>query len=209
MTVAAGVVGSMVVLKFGLASLGITAIPSVIAGIKALTLAIMANPIGLLITGIALGAALIIANWDSIGGWFSNLWGGIKGVFQSGWALIKKAFSFSPLGLIIRAWQPMLNWISDKVGWIGNVVGKVSGFFSGDNSESRTRPGGSDAVTTALKGTPAMATVNNSATSQQTSIERLQIYQQPGEDSDALADKILKRLNDQQRYSEQGVMYDG
>ena len=210
MTVAAGVVGSMVVLKFGLASLGITAIPSVIAGIKALGLAIMTNPIGLLITGIALGAALIIANWDSIGTWFSGLWDGIKNTFLGGWELFKTVLSFSPLGLIKRSWQPMFDWISNKMSWVGDIVGGIKGFFGWDEPQGKTaKPNAGDPVTAALKGTPATATVNNSANSQQTSIERVQIYQQPGEDGDALADKVLKRLNDQQRYSAQGMMYDG
>ncbi|MXR38004.1 phage tail tape measure protein [Craterilacuibacter sinensis] len=47
------------------------------------------NPIGLVITAIAIGAYLIWRNWDTLGPKFAALWGAIKQAFASGWEWIK------------------------------------------------------------------------------------------------------------------------
>ncbi len=62
---------------FGLvtASMGVMATAT-----KAVTAALMSNPIGLIATGIATAAYLIYDNWEPIGEFFSDLWGGIKEV---------------------------------------------------------------------------------------------------------------------------------
>lgn len=60
---------------FGLvtASMGVMATAT-----KAVTAALMSNPIGLIATGIATAAYLIYDNWEPIGEFFSDLWGGIQ-----------------------------------------------------------------------------------------------------------------------------------
>lgn len=77
------------------------------------------NPIMLAITGIALAAGLVVANWDVIGPFFSNLWERIKGYAQAGWELFKKVASFTPMGLIMQNWGPIVAFFQglwDKVG---------------------------------------------------------------------------------------------
>ncbi|MDD7806083.1 MAG: phage tail tape measure protein [Endozoicomonas sp. (ex Botrylloides leachii)] len=95
------------------------------------------------------------------------------------------------------------NWLGDKVGsWIDPTR---------DDAPSTTKPvaktGAAAAVTAALVAAPAMASPTPT-TAQHTTIERIQIHQQPGENADALADKILEKINDQQRYNQQGAQYD-
>ncbi|MBN3005595.1 phage tail tape measure protein [Chromobacterium alkanivorans] len=47
------------------------------------------NPIGLVITAIAVGAYLIWRNWDTLGPKFAALWAAIKQAFATGWEWIK------------------------------------------------------------------------------------------------------------------------
>lgn len=51
------------------------AIGTVASAFAALTAIMMANPIIVAITAIAVGAALIYYNWDSLSAWFKDLWG--------------------------------------------------------------------------------------------------------------------------------------
>lgn len=56
----------------------VTAIQGVIGVVKLLNLAFLTSPVGLIIAGIALAAALIIMNWDSIAAFFSDLWQSVQ-----------------------------------------------------------------------------------------------------------------------------------
>lgn len=94
--------------------------------------ALLANPIGLIITGIAVAAYLIYENWAKVGPWFSELWGKVSGVFSNAWNGITNFCStawtnisnfftsgignitatilnWSPLGLFYQILQPVLN----------------------------------------------------------------------------------------------------
>lgn len=104
----------------------------------ALNTAMMANPIGLVIAGVmALIAvvALVVKYWEPISGFFASLWGGVKSVFSGalegikntlsmGWEFIKSLFAWSPLGLIIQAWEPI-------TGFFGSMWEGIKGMFSG------------------------------------------------------------------------------
>lgn len=95
--------------------------------------AALANPLGLLITGLILGAYLIYKNWDAIknaviggvewiGGALSRFGQWLGGFFGGAWAEVKTAFSggiggvgalilnWSPLGLFYRAFAGVLSW---------------------------------------------------------------------------------------------------
>jgi TP901 family phage tail tape measure protein len=92
-------------------SLGKVALPLVATGLKALAVAAMANPILAIITGIAVGAALIYSNWDRIGPYFAGLWGEIKAGFSGGLSGIATTIlNFSPLGLFHRALAGVLGY---------------------------------------------------------------------------------------------------
>ena len=89
------------------------------------------NPIGLAITAIAGLAYLLYDNWGAVADFFSNLWENIAGGAQA-----------------------FFGWITDKIGAIGNVVGKVASFFGFGGGD-----GGSDSATSTKVG----SSVNNEA----------------------------------------------
>lgn len=98
----------------GLISLAGSAIPIVIGGLRALTVALMTNPIGLVIGGLALAAGLIIANWDKVKSFFATIWEPVKPV-----------------------WEAFANWIGNFWKIISTpftALGKVFAFLSGSKS---------------------------------------------------------------------------
>lgn len=73
--------------------------------------ALLMNPIGLLITGIAVSAYLIYRYWEPIKGFFSGLWTEIKAGFNGGLTgILGLLVNFSPLGLFYRAFSGVMNY---------------------------------------------------------------------------------------------------
>ena len=68
------------------------------------------TPIGIAVRLIALAAGFLIANWRSVGPFFSQMWEVVKSGFAAGWEFIKTVFSFTPLGMIIKNWEPIVDW---------------------------------------------------------------------------------------------------
>lgn len=54
--------------------LSATVFPAVITGLRAVTLAVMSNPIGFLIASLVTGAALVVTNWQKVKDFFSSFW---------------------------------------------------------------------------------------------------------------------------------------
>lgn len=97
--------------------------PVVVAGIRAIGTAIMANPIGAIIGAIAIGASVIIAYWEPIKGFFIRLWSDIKAVFSKAWSWIKSALRFTPMGIIAQNWKPIK-------GFFGRMWQSVKSLFA-------------------------------------------------------------------------------
>lgn len=120
--------------KVGGALLSVSGVlPAVASGIKAIGLAITANPIGIAIAAIAGAAFLIYKYWDGIAEWFGDLWGSVKSIFSStadavggivdtAWEGIKTVLSWSPLGLIVRLWNALPISIGGIVDGVKNVA---------------------------------------------------------------------------------------
>ncbi|ECB4072765.1 phage tail tape measure protein [Salmonella enterica subsp. enterica serovar Napoli] len=73
--------------------------------------ALMLNPIGLLITGVAIAAYLIYRYWDPISNWFKSLWSEIQTAFDGGIVGISELIiNWSPLGLFYKAFAGVLSW---------------------------------------------------------------------------------------------------
>lgn len=73
--------------------------------------ALMMNPIGLIITGIAVAAYLIYRYWEPISNWFQSLWSEIKTAFDGGIVGISELIiNWSPLGLFYKAFAGVLSW---------------------------------------------------------------------------------------------------
>lgn len=100
--------------------------------------ALLTNPIGLLIAGVAVAAYLIYDNWGKIGSWFAELWQTVSGAFSSAWISITNFCSetwtnisnfftsgignitatildWSPLGLFQQVFSTVLSWFGIDV----------------------------------------------------------------------------------------------
>lgn len=76
--------------------------------------ALLTNPIGLLIAGIAVAAYLIYDNWGKIGPWFTELWQTVSGAFSSAWSSITNFCS--------EAWTNISNFFTSG---IGNITATI------------------------------------------------------------------------------------
>ena len=108
---------------------------------------IITGPIGILVAAIGFLAYQIWSAWDTIEWAFNAMvdtakqawealvtWTGlamdavanaISNAISGIWEGIKFLFSWSPVGMIIENWDPMLEWINNKVGWVGDAVSGV------------------------------------------------------------------------------------
>ena len=76
--------------------------------------ALLTNPIGLIITGIAVAAYLIYENWAKVGPWFTELWGKVSGVFSNAWNGITNFCS--------TAWTNISNFFTTGIGNITSTI---------------------------------------------------------------------------------------
>ncbi|RDH45820.1 hypothetical protein [Zooshikella ganghwensis] len=113
------------------------AVLSLIPIIKAVGAAFLMNPIGLAVTAIAGGAALIITYWEPIKSFFSGLWNSIKSTFSGAWNLIKGIFNKSPLGMLLKHWKPGFDWLVSKFSWIKDVISSVFDWFGDDDEDKK------------------------------------------------------------------------
>lgn len=73
--------------------------------------ALLMNPIGLIITGIAVAAYLIYQYWEPIKGFFMGIWSTISTAFAGGLAGIGALLlNWSPIGLFYQAFAAVLGW---------------------------------------------------------------------------------------------------
>jgi len=131
---------------------------------RALLAAAISNPILAAVTAIAAGALLIYQNWDKVGPFLSNIWEGIKKGALIAWDIIKAVFSWTPLGMIMANWNPIVNFfqgvfdsimkfvqpILDAAGKVAGVLGISKGApgegiatFGGDADNAFDQSGGS------------------------------------------------------------------
>ncbi|EAB4400474.1 phage tail tape measure protein [Salmonella enterica subsp. enterica serovar Montevideo] len=73
--------------------------------------AMLMNPIGLIITGITIGAYLIYRYWGPISAWFKARWNDIKTAFSGGIGGISALIiNWSPLGLFYKVFAGVMKW---------------------------------------------------------------------------------------------------
>ncbi|ELT5426875.1 phage tail tape measure protein, partial [Campylobacter coli] len=103
-------------------------------GIRVLSMAMMSNPIGLILGGIAIVAGLIIANWDRVKSWFMSFIEWLRPVWEPIYNAIKAVFNkcsgvigyfknnalniiFPFVGILKFIWKPIyevFKWVFDK-----------------------------------------------------------------------------------------------
>ncbi|EIW6721185.1 phage tail tape measure protein [Campylobacter coli] len=124
---------SLKVLSFVL--IGLNKVFKLVAiGIRVLSVAMMSNPIGLILRGIAIVAGLIIANWDRVKSWFMSFIEWLRPVWEPIYNAIKAVFNkcsgvigyfknnalniiFPFVGILKFIWKPIyevFKWVFDK-----------------------------------------------------------------------------------------------
>ena len=89
-----------------------------------LTRILMANPILLIVAGIALAALAIYNHWDKIGPWFGKVWAGVKAIFSVAFTVFKAIlFTFTPAGLIYKHWDTIGPWFGKLWDGVSKVFG--------------------------------------------------------------------------------------
>ena len=79
--------------------------------------ALSANPIGLVVAGIAaLGAGLV---------WAYNKFDWFKSGVDTVWGFVKTVFEWSPMGLLMDGFGKAFDWLSSKFEWFGGAVEKM------------------------------------------------------------------------------------
>jgi len=172
--------------EFGL--LAAKYLPAVVTGIKAVGAAMLTNPVGLILTGIAAAALAVYTYWEPISGFFSNLWEGITS---------KAGEAF--------------DWIGKKLAWVGSAAREVGNFFGfGDDDETGSSPDTSGSLPSpgparpnfsAPVATPANQNIRGGDT-------YISISQQPGEDAEGLAQRVARIIDERRRNDANSALYD-
>lgn len=214
-----GLVGSLAALSGGLRV--------ATTGIKAIGLALTANPIGLVVAAVAGAAFLIIKNWEPISAFFGRLWDQVTGVFSGAVERIQGVLQWSPLAVVSQAWQPVadwfgglwdgiidsarkaFDWIAGKLEWVGNAVGRVRSFFGFGGDENQ--PAGSaapeaqaPAIIRDIQARQASQPAVNRAGDTNSYIFNINGVTNP----DAVADAVRGIIERQQRQRDSAALYD-
>lgn len=170
--------------------LGGTVLPLVAGGIRAIGLAIAANPLGAALIGLATAAVLIYQNWEPIKEFFVGLFESIKASVSSA-----------------------IDWIIGKIQAVGEFWGKTKAFFGfgpeAGVSPQAGQPSATGAPGQPLPAVPSMATARGASqvvNAPQTNT--FNITQQPGQNSKQLADEVARRLEEREAVRRRGAMFD-
>jgi hypothetical protein len=122
----AGPVAALVSLGAAVSRLVLVALPMLLKAIALIGRAFLLNPIGLVISAIALGGYLIYRNWSTVGPFFQGLWGRITNAATVAWNVLKFLFAWSPMGVVVNNWGAISGYMgalwprivtAAKVGW--------------------------------------------------------------------------------------------
>ena len=128
---------------FGRALLGLASggIRAAIVAFRALTVAIVTNPVGLIVTAVVVAAALIYRYWEPISKFFGWLWNGIVGGAKAafGWiaagvAPVARLFGRifgAVFGLLRRGWDGLVAGARAALGWVSAKLAAAAAFFGG------------------------------------------------------------------------------
>lgn len=163
-----------------------SAIPMLIAGIKGIGLALVSNPIGLIITAIVTGGILIMKYWEPIKGFFGSLWQGIKEGANSVWNSICK--------------------IVEPIKKVKDLVGSAWNWLFGKNEDKNKPSSQPEEVVKKVK-TKDLTTLNSKAkdvvnkSSQNTYVTtaNISIHTTPGMSEKVVAEEVKKALEYQEQ----------
>lgn len=201
-----------------LMSLASRAIPVVIGALRTLTVAMMTNPVGLIIGGIALGAGLLISNWSGVGEFFSSLWGGIKDAAAATFDWLSSKFE-----TIAKLRDTVTGWFGDDDEDDDKPASKVVQFPSqalkpvsqqqkpGNVIDLAERRAANQQIQPMIAGNLALQAAPATAQAPQVinhNNYKIAIHQQPGQDPRALADLVIREIEQRQAQANRGGLYD-
>lgn len=163
-----------------------SAIPMLIAGIKGIGLALVSNPIGLIITAIVTGGILIMKYWKPIKGFFGSLWQGIKEGANSVWNSICK--------------------IVEPIKKVKDLVGSAWNWLFGKN-EDKNKPSNQPEEVVKKVETKDLTTLNSKAkdvvskSSQNTYVTtaNISVHATPGMSEKVVAEEVKKALYEEEQ----------
>lgn len=201
------------------------ALIGVIPVIWSFTASLLACPVTWIIIGlIAVGAAIyaLWKNWDVVTQWigrawavvwdgivwyYTTIWNGIKAVALGAWEFLKTVFSWSPLGLVIKAYGAMFKWLEDKFAIFSKIGGAfkwVAGKFGIGGGDTAAT-----AADTAIK--PVDTTIPIAKGGNKTisnSIGKIEIHAPSGVDAEEVARLAAKRIQEEQASMLDGALAD-
>lgn len=174
---------------FGAFKIGALAIAGVTWAFNALKLAMLTNPYTLAMAAIVTAGVLVYKNWEPIKTFFVGLWDSI-----------------------VMGATNAFEWVMGKLEWLGTKAKQYLGIYG---SLARGDIGGAIGSAKELFGVsdspppvPAMATARSGAASQSNQTNTFHITQQPGQDGKALADDIIRRMDERAAVQKRGMMFD-
>ena len=157
--------------------------PAVIAGFRALTVAMMTNPVGAIVGGIAIAATLVVTNWESVKSFFMTIWEPIKPV-----------------------WEAFGDWLGkfwEKIKTPFKAVGSFWDRMWGKKTPPELPVPAMQPVSESLKNPLSLAPKTAQNNTQNNSFN-INVQASPNQDSKAVADEVMRRLKAQSR----GALYD-
>lgn len=109
-------------LRTGYALLGTRALPVAIAGMRAFSLAMLLNPIGLAVSALALGGFMLMKYWQPVKAFFKGLWREIGPPILQVVNAGKALFKYTPLAAMFRL-------LGDTVRFFGRGLSWAAGLF--------------------------------------------------------------------------------
>lgn len=174
------------------------AVPVGITALRALSVAVMSNPIGLSVGGIALAAGLLISHWQPVKDFFGSIWDAVKPAWDS----------------FVKYIGEMWETLSKPLKILSNVLGHI---FGGKKKAKVTldveTPPDLEAISEPL---PAAGSADqNSMVTSQTSAAsvpsqtvhnaiQITVNGAPGQDIETLADLVIRRIKE----ASEGALFD-
>lgn len=154
--------------------------------------------------------------WDGIAGFVSGavsiftwLWNAIGSGLSTIRNLFTDFFGFDPLNLIKEGWGNAIDWLTGRLSWLSDKLDGVLGWLGlGDDEEQASARAGAGSGEPALASAsaaplralnPPPLTATNARTVQMTSSPSITINTQPGQDANAIASEVMRRVEQSQR----------
>lgn len=88
-----------------------------------------ANPVGAIVTAIAIAALLLWYYWEPISAWWAGLWSDIKLTAHFVWEWIKETLGWNPMDYVMPFWTPVAQFFSATWSSISAGAGVVWGYL--------------------------------------------------------------------------------